>query len=113
MKLSTLLRKAANNHLWDGDEEDHEKEYYSCIAVEEAIYTVVNVNGRWSDNVAWNKVYRQRAQLKNRASSFLKELGCPIDASCTFNNFRKIKEKQAARYSWLMFAAQIAKEEGL
>lgn len=91
MKLSTRLRKAANEKLWDGYGSCIGREIYSCIAVDE-------VRGPGAHDVV--------------AATFLADMGVHINGLNEFKEFRLGPERQSVRYAWLMFAAMYAEELG-
>lgn len=100
MKLSELLRAAANEALWNGyravfrgDETGIAE--YSCNAVMEQEYRCALGDLRGLG-----------------AGYFLSTLGVSIGSLSEFDEFAYGIERQAVRYAWLMFAADIAEEEG-
>lgn len=112
MKISTLLRKAANEHLWVGGKYYNQQgEVFSCSAVIAAARDTYP-NFCWWPLKENENLYKRKA-LQEKALAFLYELGCPVCSTTAFNEFKIGKTRQAVRYAWLMFAAQVAKEEGL
>lgn len=99
MKISAILYKAANEHLWTGEGDwpfvEKDVEVYSCIAAQKA----------FPIDKFWN--------FYPKTMAFLQALGCDTNSTECFNEFKDKKTKQAARYAWLMFAAHIAEEENL
>lgn len=93
MKISEILHKAADEQLWDGCSRKVGKFEFSC----DAIKTVAG----WSSKEAFV------------AQRFVNELGVPMYSLNAFINFKRTEDRQAARYSWLKFAAMVAEEEGL
>lgn len=103
MKLSDLLWKAANEHLWDGKGAPplSYREAFSCCAVFDAANDALpDGAARYGDD--WWP-----------ARDFLADLGCPTASLSAFSDFANGPERQGARYLWLIFAAMIAEEEGL
>lgn len=88
MKISGALWKAANKHLWNG--ENGGGSSASCYAIDDACCN--------------DPVYREVIR-------FIKELGLDTHKF----NFYKFcgPERQQARYNWLMFAYEVALEENL
>lgn len=116
MKISTLLRKAANNHLWVGGKYYNQQgEVFSCIAVTAAINAKYPISKWWpSDRTPEDRIaLEKRDRLSDKAMAFLNSLGCATYSTKAFSEFKGNKQRQAARYAWLMFAAQVAEEEGL
>lgn len=95
MKISEILWRAANEHLWDGYGDDLDAIIYSCDAV---------------DKAATGRVV---GSYRCGACAFLRELGCTSDAMYLFNEFKSGPKRQGARYAWLMFASMYAEELGL
>jgi fructose-1,6-bisphosphatase len=109
-KISTILRNAANNYLWNG-------ENYSQFAGKTALTEAEAANSvnkcRLSCdtfNPYHNKSVNCAEMLK--CKNFLEELGLNAESYNAFNEFKVGEERQSVRYAWLMFAADIAEEEG-
>lgn len=105
IKISTILRKAANEHLWMKTIEewrnrdwmvDGEKSYFCCDAIDYAIRNYTQIH--WSD-------------LEMGVWDFMQEMGQGTGLS-EFREFDDELTRQEVRYTWLMFAADIAEEEG-
>lgn len=100
MKISEVLWEAANEHLSENWESGME---YSCSAISRAAYGPRTRMGGYAD--------------KERTMHFLFGLGLRRNAPYSHNIFSRVAprgfERQAARYTWLMLAYTIAKEEGL
>ena len=108
MKISTILRKAANDHLWMGTSDgwrkrgadDVNKSFFCCDAVDQARDTI--------KYQSWSAYYADEERIRN----FLQSLGQGIG----FSEFKEFDNdelaRQEIRYTWLMFAADIAEEEG-
>ena len=89
MKISEILHKAADEHLWDGENLCGPLEYpYSCDAIR---YGVCSGN--------------EFGAITFDAIRFLKHLGVDTFSSNEFNDFYTYKERQGARYFWLKFAS--------
>lgn len=105
MKVSTILREAANLHLHlykDGTlpgfsyiGEEGVVFEYTCDAIQHA--------------VRMNKLAHVGYYFENLMLSF----GVPVYSCHAFDEFKRGEERQSVRYAWLMFAADIADEEGL
>ena len=96
MKISEILHEAADVYLWDGIEDDAWCSEYSCCAVSDAVQAL-RVSG-----VCEKRIYRG-----------LEEMGVNVTNVYQFNEFPFGEQRQAARYSWLKFAAMIAEEQGV
>jgi hypothetical protein len=92
-KISDILWDAANKHLWDGVKplRHCEEEEFSCLAVDEA----------------------EGYPSRYRATYFLEDLGVNGFSATEFRKFKRGEIRQGARYLWLMFAYQVALDEGL
>ena len=96
MKLSEILRLAADEHLSEVDEPIRSdfgsivKARFSCDAVRAAVH--------------WTWV---------PGEDFLKSLGCPVYSIHAFDEFPAGIERQSVRYAWLHMAADYAEECGL
>ena len=107
MKISDVLWLAANENLWDGVRNYSacnafgEGFRYSCDAIDQLKFAPL-----WCTWNLWEDC--------NAALSFLREeLGFDKGYSLrAFDEFPEGPESQGARYSWLMFAHQIALEQG-
>jgi hypothetical protein len=96
MKISEILWKAANEHLWvAGDAMDERTEEFSCHAIARALH----------------KNWRRHRQENHPAMRFVRQLGCDPDASGWSQAIDR--DPQGARYAWLMFASMYAEELGL
>ena len=97
IKVSQVLEDAALKHLWDGSKEPTEKESrYSCVAI------------GWA---------AQNEYLEDKAVNFLYELGMPDTGGFSRVDYfeagtERVKDIQSQRFTWLLFASQIAREEG-
>jgi hypothetical protein len=101
MKTSELLRRAANEHLWEGEgvyQFYTEKKQFSCDSVNQAYRTATR--NKW-------------ATTPSHVKAFLKELGVNLNGFHEFDEFPHGPACQGARYAWLMFAADIADEWGV
>lgn len=94
MKISEVLHLAADKYLCTGRKSYNPyKPSYSCIAIENACIDYKVPSGKIQKG--------------------LRNMGLNTDSACAFNEFKSGKERQAARYSWLKFAAMIAEEQGV
>ena len=91
MKISDVLWKAANECLWDGVSRDF-RELFCCYAVDEAA-----------------------DMRRSVARSFIEELlGSEVAISGSgFDQFARGAPRQGARYLFLLFAHEVAKDEAL
>ena len=92
MKISEILHEAADVYLWDGIEDDHDKQLYSCDAINTAT---------------------ENTQTLLKIKSGLKEMGLNTETFSEFKEFPYGEQRQSARYTWLKFAAMIAEEQGV
>ena len=95
MKISAILRDAANNHLWDGREARRIGALYSCHAVHRAL-----------------DAYPGLRESMDDVFSFLTWMGVDTPKGNLFDEFKTCREQQQVRYAWLMFAADFAEELG-
>lgn len=107
MKLSTIIREAANNYLSQkGDVSfgliglSAGKYDYSCDAIRNAL-SLHYPN--------YSEYYFAQECLE----SILKSFGTPIHSTLAFEEFEEGEERQSVRYAWLMFLADVAEEENL
>jgi len=93
LTIAETLRQAAEYYLWDGEGEyaygNDGRYMYSC----DAVYWSKDFNKNWG--------------------VFLEELGVLTWSTSQFNEFPAGPVRQAARYAWLLFAADIAEEWGV
>lgn len=91
-KVADTLRRAADEHLWDGVGSYWESptQVFSCGAVWQCLHD-------WSYNTP--------------TLVHMKDLGVGVDGQ--FDEFAEGPERQSVRYAWLMFAADMAEEFGL
>jgi len=94
-----LLRRAADEHLWEGeDDREYCTEAYSCSAVWEAIKKMY---GRERVEPIWQGVFED----------YLEWLGCDSSSTGQFNGKEwsgyDDREIQAIRHCWLYFAADL------
>ena len=96
MKISEILREAADVHLWHGEGRlwDSCQESYTCCAV---------------CNVDCSAI-EQRAVFR-----FLRRLGLDTESCSQFDDthFDDSAALQGARFLWLDFAALVAEDEGI
>lgn len=94
MKVSTILRRAADKYLWDGHAQlwNDDWQEFSCNAVEDAATSPHD---------------------RNKANDFLRGLGVNKWSAQEFSGFKRRSERQGARFLWLHFAALVAEDEGI
>jgi len=90
MKISEILRKAANEKLSNGIYDSDTSVAQSCLAI----------------------AFTQKRDRFSSALSFVARLGCDFDYS-NFDEFPEGEIRQGARFLWLDFAALVAEDEGL
>lgn len=101
-KISDILWDAANKHLFSPVEDDGDGLWMeSCCAVAEA------ENGHDS----WSGV--DVDPCVSKALTYLQEFGVIPKEYGQFDEFSSYEEQQGARYLWLMFAYQVALDEGV
>jgi hypothetical protein len=99
MKLSTVYRRAALNHLWTGDGKCHSVyAKSSCDAV-----SLVRAQDTYSPLDA-------RVRAVRALSDCRQNIWCPFAWSDTSRN---LTEVQAERFMWLWLLALEAEDEGL
>ncbi len=104
-KISDILFIAANEYLWDGSWiRPANLQQYSCTAI---FFTLAKLKGvRVCDiptqNAKWRGIKKGLQEMGVRCSSYTQ--------FCDFNTMEQI---QQARYAWLMFAHDIALEQGV
>ena len=93
MKISEILRKAADRHLSSDGKDDFQRriDFYSYVAV----------------------IYASGALDARPAEHFLQTLGVSLDSPSEFDEFPEGEIRQGARFLWLDFAALVAEDEGL
>lgn len=99
MKISEIIERAINEHLWDGGiatNSDDEKRSMSCCAVAASELEDFE-DPKDSDAVQW----------------MLKRFGDSLYGTSVFDDMPNWKQRQRARALWLTLAAHIAREEGL
>ena len=102
-KISDILFIAANEYLWDGVHKTNmDVDSYSCSAIMRSIYYLVG-------DVRKSTLYTQRVDLFHG----LTEMGVDCGSSSEFDQFKNYMDRQQARYAWLMFAYEIALEQGV
>jgi len=97
MKISEILRDAADRYLWDGSRGGHQ--VFSCGAVENVLNDMTNLE--------------DYAYAYHHTFLFLKELGVNIHSEYEFDEVPRGEIRQCARFLWLDFAALVAEDEGL
>jgi hypothetical protein len=102
VKISDVLWKAANNILFvdlSSDKYGYNYNHYSCVAVQHACENFEPFHLE-----AFNK-------LLGRCLDFVTGLGISLSSINAFDEFPEGKERQDARYFWLMFAYLVALDE--
>lgn len=90
MKISTILRRAADKHLACDEVEKFPKWEYSCDAA--------------SFNLNWPS--------QTRVIIALSDFGVPVHSTFAFSEFPEGEIRQGARFLWLDFAALVLESEG-
>lgn len=107
-----LLRKAANKYLWDGKSHRRVGAVQSCVAVVRALHD----SGQQDDD---GYVFKQFVELFNKMGV---NFGDPFwiypDLAhhswlSTTRPRTKTKERQAARFMWLHFLANVLEDDAL
>lgn len=95
-QIAKLLRKAANQHLWDGDwsKPSFGNEQFSCCAVEIA-----------SIGLPYQTFFD--------ALGHLRRLGVRTESEGEFSEIAGYEARQGARFLWLHFAALVAEDGGI
>jgi hypothetical protein len=103
VKLSEVFELAANEYLFEGSYEDDDtwdKSVHSCDAIWRALGELPNA----------------RSRIKEPCIEYIEEFAPNLQHGLcgTFRAFSDVKDNvvQEYRYSWLMFLAMIAEEEG-
>lgn len=112
MKISEVLRDCANNRLWDGtnfnerlDVSQSQCEIDSAFQQGKKTYSCDTFHPEYNYQVSFS--------FKREIENFLASLGLPWRSRNAFEEFEAGEERQSVRYAWLMFAADVAEEEGL
>lgn len=110
-KISDVLWVAANECLWSGAFFDDwgqafgtlppTEEQFSCLAINRAALEFFPAR------------YDARVDLYLSTIQFLRRLGVNSCSVSEFDEFEDTEQRQGARYLWLMFAYQVALDEGL
>lgn len=109
-QLAAVFEYAANNILSPtGGEVGGVYETYSCLAVRNAcveLYSPVLV-----PVFSFEKVARKYRWMDERTRKVLTLLGVNINSTRQFKGFDTRINRQGARYAWLMFVADILREQ--
>lgn len=106
--IATILNRAADRHLWSGQEErwreQQRTEYalneFSCCAIDDAIHEA-------------NLSDQDRIDMVKRIFQAVRDLGVVTGSMRQFDEFSCCADRQAARYARLKLVAQLAKEQGV
>jgi hypothetical protein len=109
IKISEVFDLAADEHLWDGELCGFGRDLFSCDAVNRAIATMLNVP---FCNFLWGGGKGNALKLGQQINEGLVNLGLDTFTFGAFNEFEFGPERQAVRYAWLKFCAQLAREQG-
>lgn len=107
--IADILFIAANEflHCNDYDPEHCCVESYSCCAVTEAFKAVYGF-----ENYGWYFVRRHPILVRIRKG--LAEMGVKVSSVAQYKKFKgNYEAMQQARYTWLMFAHEMALEQGV
>lgn len=106
--ISDILFVAANEFLHCAEHDpDHCVSSYSCCAVTEAFKAVYGF-----EDFSW--FYIRKNKTLGRIRKGLGEMGVKLSSTTQYRRFKgNYEEQQQARYAWLMFAHDIALEQGL
>ena len=107
-KISDILFIAANEYLWDGIHKTNmDVDAYSCSAIMRSMFYLM---GSYNQSTFQKSViYSKRVSLFDG----LTEMGLDCGLSDAFDEFKNYMDRQQARYAWLMFAHDIALEQGV
>lgn len=107
MKLSTIIREAANKYLSEKGDVGFGfiglsagKYDFSCDAIRNAVSLRI-------------KNTTEFYYAENYLQHILRTFGTPVDSTNAFGEFEEGEERQSVRYAWLMFLADVAEEENL
>lgn len=109
--IADILFVAANEFLRDSDNRgyvrhDHYIETYSCCAVDRAIKVLYDVD--------WDVL--DKYPMRKRIMQGLRAMGLDVGSDSVYYKFEDMHGEyatQQARYAWLMFAHDIALEQGV
>lgn len=96
--MSTIIRKARDENLWDGDGSHHDinKEQFSCFSIHRALED-------------YGFLIKVKYNLLNEIEKKLIKFGCNVDVGYLFNNFHTSEKEQKARFVWLSFVIEATK----
>lgn len=92
IRMSTIIRKARDEHLWPGDNISQVGNIFSCHAIEDAILNMLIYYA--ADDIVFDK---------------LKDYGCDIYSGKLFDEFKTDELRQGARFLWLSFMIEATK----
>lgn len=95
IRLSTIIRKARDEELWNGVSpfSKHRSQMYSCWAID-------SVN---------RKYYKSNISLKWKIYDIIFSYGCDTTAGYLFDEFKTDELRQGARFLWLSFMIEATK----
>lgn len=93
VRLSTIIRKARDEYLWDGTYPFKHKQFYSC----------------WAIDTVKRKYYKSNISLKWKIYDIIFSYGCDPTAGYLFDNFKTDELQQGARFLWMSFLIEATK----
>ena len=110
VKISEILHRAADKHLWSGGGGTTRRngDTFSCHAIHEAIGKVYGVPFWGVDQTGTpaNKLWL-------RIKEGLENLGLNCGSATAFRELPTMYDRQQSRYAWLKFCAILAEEQGV
>lgn len=101
MKLSEIVRLAADKCLWDGNSwPPRDAENYSCCAIYRALEEEYEAD------------FPYAGDADEEIISILASMGLPDSSWLCFEEFSFGEERQGVRYAWLHFVADYLEEQG-
>lgn len=97
ISIAQILHKAADEYLWDGELTNAPTRKSRAVWSCNAVYDCADDQG-----------YDYEIILEG-----LDNMGLIHEPSESFKEFHSSPQRQAARYTWLKFAAMIAEEQGV
>lgn len=98
IRMSTIVRKARDIHLWNGNFYDNTPyaTKYSCDAIGIAFDTVTKYRHGYDS-------------VLEKIDNKLLELGCNVRSPTLFDDIKNREDQQAARFMWLSFVIEATK----